>query len=154
MAKSNDKLFTFKKAQGYLAAQGLELSTQQVRNLSRTNPIVQAGVSEYTDQVTEDTVKVISQAALDAYIVWKRDNPESARGGRKASGTKRYGIVCTPDQFIEINEILGSRDLPTLVAPVKRGPRKPRVAQSDAPVSSDNAFDGIEVSELELIEVA
>lgn len=158
MAKTDTpKVFTINKAQKYLAEQGMEIGTQQVRNLARTNEIVMAGVTEYTDPVSDETYKVITQAALDGYMAWKRSNPEIGRGGRKSDGTKRYSGKYTADQVAAINTLLSSNGFKplTIPVPVKRGPRKPKNVGSDeqsngvADVSSD-----VDLSELELIEVA
>src|SRR3990172_4345539 len=127
MAKSEtQRVFTINKAQKYLAENGIEVGTQQVRNLARTNDIIIAGVTEYTDQVSDETYKVITQAALDGYVAWKRANPEVARGGRKGDGTKRYSGKYTPDQVASINSLLSANGFTPLVIPevVKRGPRK------------------------------
>jgi hypothetical protein len=156
MAKTDTpKVFTVNKAQKYLAENGIEVGTQQVRNLARTNEIIMAGVTEYTDQVSDETYKVITQTALDNYIAWKRSNPEVVRG-RKGDGTKRYSVRLTTAQLTHANVILQSAGLPGLEIPipVKRGPRKPKnidAVQSNgvADVSSD-----VDLSELELIEVA
>jgi hypothetical protein len=154
MAKT-ERMFTINKAQKYFAENGIEIGTQQVRNLARTNALVMAGVQDYTDPVSEEQYKVITQSALDGYISWKRSNPDVVRGGRKSDGMKRYSGRFTADQVAAVNELLSSNGYTPLEipVPVKRGPRKAKgevaVAQVDGAVSSD-----VELSELELIEVA
>lgn len=144
------KLLTFNKAQKYLAERGIELSTQQVRNLARSNALIMAGVQDYTDLVTESTAKVIDASAIDRYIDWKATNPEVARGGRKASAEKRYSAVYTPDQLAMINDWLTLNTLPVLEIPVRK-PRKAKIV--DANATNGTVSSDIELSELELIEV-
>jgi hypothetical protein len=154
MARNDQaKVYTIKRAQGYLSAQGTEMSSQQVRNLARTNEIVSAGVTEYTDPVTEETYKVISQAALDQYIAWRKANPEgTSRRGRAATNERRYVVKLTTDQFTAANDALRAAGLPELSAPPKqvRKPRKAAEGTSDGNgmVSTDQPLE-----ELELIEV-
>lgn len=154
MAKS-EKMFTINKAQKYLAEQGMELSTQQVRNLARTNEIIMAGVQEYTDPVSEETYKVITQSALDGYVTWKRNNPDVARGGRKASNEKRYSAVFTAEQVAQANAWLTSQGFATLELPVRK-PRKNRATDPSSEVAQpvvDGVSSDVDLSALELIEV-
>lgn len=157
MAKSESvtpKLLTFNKAQKYLAEKGIELSTQQVRNLARTNELVMAGVTDYTDPITDSTAKVIDAGAIDRYIDWRAANPEGVRSGRKSDGTRKYSVKLTADQFASANAVLASNGLPQLEIPipVKRGPRK---SKGEAPATDNgNVSSDVDLSELELIEVA
>jgi hypothetical protein len=157
MAKSEvvtTKLLTFNKAQKYLAEKGIELSTQQVRNLARTNDLIMAGVQDYTDPVTESTAKVIDASSIDAYVAWRASNPDVARGGRKPNNEKRYSGVFNPDQLARANALLANDGLPTLEIPV----RKPRKQELTGEIQSTNGVDAVssdvDISELELIEVA
>lgn len=153
--QTNDRLLTFKKAQGYLSDQGFPMSTNQVRNYARTNELIMAGVAEYTDPVTDETTKVIAQSALDRFIEWKRANPETQRGGRKSDGMKRYTVRIPVDQLDAVNELLANNGYPALEAP-KIGTRKPRKAKSDAASNGTSEIQigsDAELQELELIEV-
>ncbi len=156
MAKSESvtpKLLTFNKAQKYLADHGIELSTQQVRNLARTNATVMEGVTDYTDPVTESTAKVIDASALDAYVAWKASNPEVARGGRKPNAEKRYSGVFSVDQVAQANTLLSNAGLPTLEIPVRK-PRKAKNASETPATDNGSVSSDVDLSELELIEVA
>ena len=156
MAKSEIvRLLTFNKAQRYLADQGLTLSTQQIRNLARTNDVVMAGVSEYTDPITDSTAKVIEAGALDRYLTWRHDNPETVgRSGRVASPIREARIQIDVSQLDALNAVLTANGFTEAAFPVRK-PRAPKVA-SDAP--STNGFEDVssdvDLSELELIEVA
>lgn len=162
MAKSEPivKLLTFNKAQRYLSDNGHTVSTQQVRHLARTNPIVSAAVEDYTDPITDASTKVIKQSALDEYLVWRRDNPEGVgRGGnRKPDGAKRYSAVFTPDQLASANAVLASNGLPVLEIPVRKPRKVKAVSETPSPNGVGPMFDGvssdIELSELELIDIA
>lgn len=158
MAKTEiSKLLTFNKAQRYLSDNGHTVSTQQVRHLARTNPIVSAAVADYTDPITDASTKVIKQTALDEYLAWRVANPEGmGRGGNRKSpdGSKRYSAVFTPDQVTQINEWLQSAGFPVLEIPV----RKPRKAKEAGETQHTNGFEDvssdIELGELDLLEIA
>lgn len=156
MAKSEaPKVKTFNQAQKYLADQGLTLSTQQVRNLARTNDVVMAGVSDYTDPVTEATAKVIEVNALDAYLVWRASNPESTgRGGRKPAAARPAHIMVDVSQLEALNAILAMNGFNAAEFPVRK-PRKSKVV-SETPAHT-NGFESVssdvDLSELELIAV-
>lgn len=158
MTKSEtQRVFTINKAQKYLTEQGIEIGTQQIRNLARTNELVMAGVTEYTDQVSDETYKVITQVALDGYIAWKRSNPEIVRSGRRSGGLKKYSGRFTVDQIASINSLLSANGFTPLdiSVPVKRGPRKSRNVGVTAPLNGfENVSSDVDLSELELIEVA
>lgn len=155
MAKSevSIKLLTFNKAQKYLADNGHSVSTQQVRHLARTNPIVSAAVEDYTDPITDASTKVIKQSALDEYLTWRAANPEGmGRGGnRKPDGSKRYSGVFTADQVAQINEMLATAGFPVLEIPV----RKPRKNASETPHTNgvDAVSSDVEFEELELLTI-
>lgn len=154
MAKS-EKMFTIKKAEKYLAEQGIGLGTQQVRNLARTNDIVMSGVQEYTDPISEETYKVITQSALDGYVAWKRANPDQARGaGRKSDGMKRYSQRYPVTEIDAINTLLTTNGHAPLEipVPVKRGPRKAKNASATS--ENNSVSSDVDLNELELIEVA
>lgn len=156
MAKSEtQRVFAVNTAQKYLVENGVTVGTQQVRNLMRTNAIVNAGVQDRTDEVRDETYKVITQSALDEYIVWKRANPEVARGGRRSDGTKKYSGKYTPDQIASINSLLSANGFPQLEIPipVKRGPRK--VKEVIVLLNGVDAISNdVDLNELKLIEVA
>lgn len=158
MAKSEtQRVFAVNTAQKYLVANGVAVGTQQVRNLMRTNAIVNAGVQDRTDEVRDETYKVITQSALDEYIVWKRANPEVARGGRRSDGLKKYSGRFTADQIASINALLSANGFTPLEipVPVKRGPRKVKNADATAPLNGfESVSSDVDLSELELIEVA
>jgi len=154
------KLLTLKKAHAYLGSQGLEFSTQQVRNLARTNDLIKAGVQDYTDPVTEETTKVIDQSALDNYIVWRRENPDAVRSGRKSdpNAARKYSAAYTPDQLETINAWLNAANYPILEQPTRkpRDPNAPKRTRKSKNVDASNEpvqMELAEVSELELIEV-
>lgn len=159
MAK--DLELTYKKAQRYLETQGLTVSTQQVRNLARTNDIIMQGVHDYTDPVSEETHKVVFQSALDKYIKWRTENPESVgRAGRTAREDKRYYGNFTSAQLEQANQLLSNAGLPTLAIPVRK-PRKSKNVDGIAPERnngmtepSNNTFSNPDVGDLELIEVS
>lgn len=157
MAKAEvSKLLTFNKAQKYLSDQGHTVSTQQVRHLARTNPIVSAAVEDYTDPITDASTKVIKQSALDEYLVWRIANPEGVgRGGnRKPDGAKRYSVVLTVQQLADANQALADQGLPGLEIPV----RKPRKAKDVSETQHTNGVadvsSDVDLSELELIDIA
>lgn len=156
MAK--DLELTYKKAQRYFESNGLTLSTQQVRNLARTNDIIMQGVHDYTDPVSEETHKVVFQSALDKYIKWRKENPESVgRAGRQAREDKRYYGNFTSAQIEMANHVLAGAGLPTLAIPVRK-PRKPKNVDGIAPERSNNGATDTaahpDVGDLELIEVS
>lgn len=158
MAKSEvSKLLTFNKAQKYLSDNGHTVSTQQVRHLARTNPIVSAAVEDYTDPITDASTKVIKQSALDEYLTWRAANPEGiGRGGnRKSDGAKRYSAVFTPDQLARANEVLMNAGLPVLEVPVRK-PRKVKDANETQHTSNGVGIEtsDVDLSELELIDIA
>lgn len=155
MAKT-EKMFTINKAQKYLAENGMEIGTQQVRNLARTNELIMAGVTEYTDPVSEETYKVITQSALDGYIAWKRANPDQVRGGRKSDGLKTVKGRYSVEQLATINTLLSSNGFEPLAipVPVKRGPRKAKNASETPSNGVDSVSSDVDLSELEMIEVA
>lgn len=130
MAKSVEtpKLLTFKKAQAYLASQGLELSTQQVRNLARSHDVVMAGVTEYVDPVTDETTRVIAQSALDDYLKWRAENP-----ARKPTKAKRAFFRIAPHRLDELNSILAANGFPS-ASFVTYKPRKSRNTSSEAAI--------------------
>lgn len=155
---STPKVLTVKRAHTYINAAGLvdangkpiEFSSQQVRNLFRQNDIVKAGVTEYTDPVTDETYKVVGRDALDAFITWRKENPEgTAKRGRAASnGERKAFIMVKPSDLEAVNALLSNAGYNAAEFP-KRQVRKPRNT-SDV-VSSDQPVDGVE--DLELIEV-
>lgn len=147
---SAPKVFTVKRAHTYLNTNGIEMSSQQVRNLFRTNDIVSAGVGEHTDPVTEETYKVVSRDALEKYIAWKRANPESQRRGRAASnGERKAFVMVKPADLEAVNALLTNAGYNAAAFPTRQA-RKPRNTASDAPVTSDQPVNS---DELELIEV-
>ena len=156
MAKSEPiKLLTFNKAQKYLADQGLTLSTQQIRNLARTNEVVMLGVQDYTDPVTDASAKVISAGALDDYLLWRASNPEGVgRGGRKARPDREARIWIDVTQLEALNALLTMNGFNAAAFPV----RKPRKSKDAGEVQHTNGIDAVstdvDLSELELIEVA
>lgn len=157
MAKQEaPKVKTFNQAQKYLADQGLTLSTQQVRNLARTNEVVMAGVSDYTDPVTEASAKVITVDALDGYLAWRASNPEHVgRGGRKPAAARPAHILIDVAQLEALNAVLTANGFNAAEFPVRK-PRKSK-AVSETPAHT-NGFEAIssdvDLRELELIEVA
>jgi hypothetical protein len=161
MAKSEPtvKLLTFNKAQKYLSDNGHTVSTQQVRHLARTNPIVSAAVEDYVDAVTEATAKVIRQSALDEYLAWRRDNPEHiGRGGnRKIAGPKPAHILVDAAQLNALNAVLTANGFNEAAFPVRK-PRKAKNASAStngvAPMFDDNISSDVDLSELELIDIA
>jgi hypothetical protein len=159
MAKTETpKLLTFNKAQKYLADQGLTLSTQQVRNLARKNEHVMAGVSDYTDPVTDSTAKVIDASALDRYITWRASNPESVgRGGRKPAAARPAHIMVDVSQLDALNAVLTANGFNVAEFPVRK-PRKSKKADASTngvgPTFDDSVSSDVDLSELELIDIA
>lgn len=115
---------TFKRAQAYLASKGLELSTQQVRNLASKSELIK--VEEYTDQITEETHKVLSRASLDAYLKWREANPEVASRGSRSE--KRVILAIAPDRLESLNSILTANGFPAASFPERklRDPNAPK----------------------------
>lgn len=156
MAKQETvKLLTFNKAQTYLAERGLTLSTQQIRNLARSNEVVMVGVQDYTDPVTDATAKVIDAGALDRYLTWREANPESiGRGGRKVAAARPAHIMVDVSQLERLNEVLAEAGFSAAAFPVRK-PRKAKNA-NNAPVTNgvDVVSTDVDLSELELIDIA
>lgn len=162
MAKSENvtpRLFTVKKARIYLEQAGVKVGDQQVRNLMRTDARILEGLTEYTNPITDEVVKVVTGEALDSYVAWRAANPENVqRGGRKSDGLKRVNARMTDAQIAATNVWLNSQSFPELVAPVRkaRDPNAPRKTRKGNTTTPDNGVHEVaeqDLSELELIEV-
>lgn len=156
MAKSETvRLLTFNKAQAYLADRGLTLSTQQIRNLAKSNEVVRDGVQDYVDPVTDASAKVIEAPALDRYLVWREANPEvTGRAGRRAATQRPAHILVDVAQLDALNAHLAIGGFNAAAFPVRK-PRKPRNT-SEAPATNgvDAVSTDVDLSELELIDIA
>lgn len=156
MAKQETpRMLPFNKAQTYLAERGLTLSTQQLRNLARSNAVVLEGLKDYIDPVTDATAKVLMSDALDRYLVWRKANPESVgRGGRKVAAARPAHIMVDVSQLDALNAVLIANGFNAAAFPVRK-PRKPKNANNGPATNGVDAVStDVDLSELELIDIA